>query len=144
MSKFDYESSIESFNTIWGIVILPLINQYKRDCFDVVVKDNAQEIIWNNYSDFRSHCRNTYMASPDGLLDRHKVCACLIYGISKSSVLSENVPRESHGKRFDTINEDLALTTGLTLFRAFIESSIRNNTKLNQNEKKNLLTKGLS
>lgn len=137
MRKYSEESSIEAFDTIWNTVIEKLIKQYKAESFYISVEPNAQDLIWKHYVDFREHCRAHYMIESSDLLDRHKVCACLIYSIVKSSVISHNISNDKNNSFYSVINEDLALTTGLTLLRAFIISAAtdaHDNGKLDSDE----------
>lgn len=140
-SCYNQEISIKAYQVIWDKIIGKLIENYKNECLDILVKDNAQEIIWNNYLDFRTKCRKNYMSRQNCLLDRHKVCACMIYSIIKSSVITESIPKYTDENVFDTINEDLALTTGLSLLRAFSETAVRNDIALSEEEKELLLRK---
>lgn len=117
--------SRNSYNVLWNKVIFKIINAYKIDTIGVKVIENAQDVIWDNYVLLRDHSKRTYMKDPEGLLDRHKVCACMIYSIVKSSVLKVAESQTSENEYLNIINEDLALTTGLSLLRAFIESAIR-------------------
>ena len=125
MSKFKEEISSASFEKIWNEVIEKTILKYKTKCLFVDVSDDAYGRIWDNYVAFKNNCRNKYMKDPDELLDRHKVCACMIFAIIKANVIYECVPKEKQTEFYSVINEDLALTTGLSLLRAFVESSIR-------------------
>lgn len=52
--------------------------------FDMVSKER----IFKEYSKLRDYTKISYMRNGDGLLDRHKVCACLILAIIKSKPLT--------------------------------------------------------
>ena len=135
--KYDEEISANSFERIWNEIIEPLIEDYKKECLIVQVRETAYSDIWENYLDFKNHARKNYMANPDGLLDRHKVAACMIFSIIKSGViLSSN----QESQIFSSINEDLALTTGLSLLRAFVISAILEG-KFDKGEKQQFIEK---
>ena len=140
MKMYNEEISAESFEIIWDEVIEKLITNYKIDYPYVELSENAYQDIWDNYVDFRKHCRECYMNNPNGLLDRHKVCACMIYSILKADVLQLDVLGNKQDGFYSIINEDLALTTGLSLLRAFIESSIKK-TEMDDDTKRFVLKK---
>jgi hypothetical protein len=65
------------------------------------------------------------MRNPNGLLDRHKVCACMILAIAKSKPLVYEDNDVGGIKKI--FNENLAMTIGLSLLYNFIISSYQNN-----------------
>lgn len=138
--EYNEEISQKAYRKIWIHLIEPIIDGYRKLYYPLNVDEKAYEIIYNNYTDFKNHTRTCYMENPKGLLDRHKVCACLIYSIVKSSVISQNISSNIDSQKYSTINEDLALTVGLSLLRAFVISSIQD-SKLKHDEKENLKKK---
>ena len=59
------------------------------------------------------------MRNPDGLLDRHKVCSCLIIAIIKAAPLI-CVNNEGRSELKNIYNENLAMSVGLSLLREYI------------------------
>lgn len=139
--QYNEEISFNSYQVIWDKVISRIIDSYRKSTLYVGINtEEAFQTIWENYVNFKNHARQKYMANPNGLLDRHKVCACMIYSITKSSPFSVSMHSDINSKQYDTINEDLALTTGLSLLRAFVISAI-NEERISQEEKEILVAK---
>lgn len=134
MNSYNQEISFKAYNIIWTEVIEKLISRYRTEHLDLIVDDNAKQKIWEIYTHLKNKCRNSYMSNPNGLLDRHKVSACMIYAILKSNVIYESIPKKA-GRVYDALNEDLALTTGLSLLRAFIITAIEE-SKMSDEQKK--------
>ena len=81
---------------------------------------NAKDDIFQKYSEFNNHCKNTYMANPNNILDRHKVAACYMLAILSASPLSFNMNCDDDV--IVTINEHLAITVGLSILQSFIRT----------------------
>lgn len=113
-----------SYQHIWEIVINPTIEDYQKRFAEVTVAHNAQEAIWQEYVQFNRHCKMRYMQDSQGRLDRHKVCACYMYAIVKAGVLSCRLADSDTEKSYIALNENLAITVGMSLLRAFVFASI--------------------
>lgn len=126
-----------SYDQIWGMVIRPTIEDYEKRFSEIAVAHNAQEIIWQEYGKFNRHCKKQYMEDAGGKLDRHKVCACYMYAIVKSHVMSCRLADSDTEQSYLALNENLAITVGMSLLRAFILASIDSSEEL-ADEKKEL------
>lgn len=110
----------ETFDIIWreGIV-----NKGKSivDCNvgKVEFDEKSKDRILNEYNKLRDYSKISYMRNPNGLLDRHKVCACLIIAIVKAAPLVD-VNSESVSNFKNIYNENLAVSVGLSLLRQYI------------------------
>lgn len=127
-----------SYAAIWRILIEPTIKDYSVRFSDICVAHNAYDAIWSKYLNFNRHCKETYMEDPCGRLDRHKVCACYIYAIVSANVLSCKLADSDTEHAFLSLNENLAITVGMSLLRAFILSSIESSSQLPSEKKKEL------
>lgn len=116
-----------SYNTIWDELIGKVICDYKKKYAEIIVSHNAKEIIWQEYLKFNKQCKINYMKDVNGKLDRHKVCACYMYAIIKSNVLSCGLADSDAENNYVCLNENLAITVGMSLLRAFIITAIENN-----------------
>ncbi|MDE7432561.1 MAG: hypothetical protein K2N34_11710 [Lachnospiraceae bacterium] len=119
-----------SYQKMWEIVIKPTIQDYKNRYSEIVVSHNAKEAIWQEYITFNKHAKLTYMQDPDGKLDRHKVCACYMYAIIKANTLNCLLADSDTERCYLALNENLAITVGMSVLRAFILSSINCNEEL--------------
>lgn len=124
-----------SYQHIWEQIIDPVIKDYQNRFAEVDVAHNAQDVIWQEYVRLNCHCKEYYMRDVGGRLDRHKVCACYMYAIIKASVLSCRLAEGNTEQRYLALNENLAITVGLSLLRAFVISSIDNSKELSKEEK---------
>jgi hypothetical protein len=88
---------------------------YGKVVFDYESKDR----IFEEYNKLRDYVKTSFMRDENGLLDRHKVCACLILAIIKSQPLIYNnyINNES---TICIFNENLALSVGLSLLSTYI------------------------
>lgn len=127
-----------SYYVIWEKLINPTIQDYTIKFADVSVAYNAFDAIWKKYTYFNKHCKDSYMEDPTGKLDRHKVCACYMYAIISANVLGCKLAESDTEQRYLALNENLAITVGLSLLRAFILSSIESSTDLSKTEKQEL------
>lgn len=112
----------------------------KNDTFDILWKDGivkkgkrivdsnigkvefderSKDRILKEYNKLRDYSKVSYMRNPDGLLDRHKVCACLILAIIKSAPLVD-VDGEGISEMKTIYNENLAMSVGLSLLKHYI------------------------
>lgn len=127
-----------SYQKIWDIVINPTIQDYQNRYAEITVSYNAKEAIWQEYIRFNEHSKLSYMRDVGGKLDRHKVCACYMYAIIKSNVLSCRLADSDTEEKYWTLNENLAITVGMSILRAFVLSSINTNEELAEETKKTL------
>ncbi len=110
----------ETFDTLWNQGIKIKAKQMVDDNLGIVSFDNeSKERILNEYNKLRDYTKMSFMSNPDGLLDRHKVCACLIYAIIKSKPLVYDDSDNINGRKY-VFNENLAMTIGLSLLYNFI------------------------
>lgn len=117
----------ETYEILWKDGIKAKSEQIVNDNAGKVVFDSeAKERIFKEYSKLRDYTKISFMRNPDGLLDRHKVCACLILAIVKSKPLVYEDNDDNFGMKC-IFNENLAMTVGLSLLYNFIISSDQNN-----------------
>lgn len=128
----------ESYCQIWDKLINPTIQDYMIRFADISVAHNAFDAIWKKYVFFNKHCKDSYMEDPTGKLDRHKVCACYMYAIISANVLGCKLAESDTEQSYLALNENLAITVGMSLLRAFILSSIESSTDLTETEKQQL------
>lgn len=124
------------FEKIWDKIILPELEYYKENYYNVTINYDAKSLILNFYNHLKDMCKSNFMHNEHGFIDRHKVCACLIYAIVKAEIVScNNMPAESN--YFSIANENIAITSGLSLLRAFVISAAKvkfENHEINENE----------
>ncbi|MDE6421663.1 MAG: hypothetical protein K2K87_14245 [Lachnospiraceae bacterium] len=125
-----------SYEQIWQLVIRPTMEDYIKSFSEVMVAHNAQEVIWQEYEKFNRHCKMQYMADARGKLDRHKVCASYMFAIVKANVMSCRLADSDTEQSYLALNENLAITVGMSLLRAFILASIDSSEDLTEEEKK--------
>lgn len=126
-----------SFDKIWDVVIKPTMEDYRNRFAEIAIAYNAQDIIWDEYIRFNQRCKKQYMEDAKGKIDRHKVCACYMYAIVKANVMSCKLADSDTENRYLALNENLAITVGMSLLRAFILASIYSSKELS-NEKKEI------
>ncbi|MBD5543249.1 MAG: hypothetical protein HDR01_03120 [Lachnospiraceae bacterium] len=127
-----------SYEKIWEVVINPTIQDYQNRYSEIVVSYNAKEAIWQEYVNLNRHVKLTYMRDAGGKLDRHKVCACYMYAIIKANVLSCRLADSDTEQSYLALNENLAITVGMSVLRAFVLSSINCNEELSEATKASL------
>ena len=130
----------DSYETLWEEGILPLIRKYKTKVSGISVKDNAKELIWQEYNTFNKNCKQKYMRDTDERIDRHKVCACYIYAIVKAHPLEFSLMTDSDDN-YSIINEYIAIKTGLSLLRAYIIENASKNKELSEKQKSDIIGK---
>lgn len=138
MSDVDIFMDKNSYQTIWEVVINPTILDYQNRYSDIAVSHNAKEAIWQEYIFFNKHAKLTYMQDAGGKLDRHKVCACYMLAIIKANTLNCHLADSDTERSYLALNENLAITVGMSVLRAFVLSSINCNDELSQMTKENL------
>jgi len=109
----------ESYEKYYAIGIKPIVDDLLNQYNNVVFKDNAKEVIWEEYKLLNNRCKYG-MKNPINLLDRHKVVACYMYAIEKANVL---LLVDSFKKGDNTnllLNERLAVTFGLSMLRSLV------------------------
>lgn len=87
---------------------------------------------------FNKHCKGTYMLDLEGILDRHKVCACYMFAIIKADTLRCHLVGADTEQRHLNLNENLAITVGMSVLRAFVLVSINDNEELSEEAKETL------
>lgn len=125
-----------SYYKIWDMIIKPTIQDYKNRYSEIAVSHDAREAIWQEYVNLNKHSKMIYMKDIGGRLDRHKVCACYMYAIIKADTLSCLLAGSNNEQRYLALNENLAITVGMSVLRAFILSSINSNEDLSDESKK--------
>ncbi len=119
----------KTYEILWKDGIKVKAKQIVNDNIGKVVFDSeAKERVFNEYCKLRDYTKVSFMRNPDGLLDRHKVCACLIIAIIKSKPLIYEDNDDNAGMK-TIFNENLAMTVGLSLLYNFIVSADRDNKK---------------
>lgn len=129
-----------SYDKIWEIVISPTIKEYQSTFSEIILANNAKEVIWEEYVRLNKYCKNHYMQDNAGKLDRHKVCACYMYAIMQANVLDCRLAGSDTERSYLALNENLAITVGMSVLTAFIKSSINNN-EMSQQEKAVLMSR---
>lgn len=120
--------SKKSYDVLWKKVIKPQIEAFSvyvvanKLQFVVLDEKETQKRIWDEYEIFRNMCKGHYMvqSKSEHVIDRHKVCACIMYAIIKASPFINNGNEFDEDEYFDTPNEQLAITVGLSLLRGYI------------------------
>ena len=125
----------DSYQQLWEKVIAPTIQDYANRFAGLCCAHDAKEAIWKKYVYFNSHCKSRYMQDPTGKLDRHKVCACYMYAIVSANVLSCKLADTDDERKYLALNENLAITAGMSLLSAFILSAIDCSTHLTDADK---------
>lgn len=116
----------ETYDILWENGIKIKAEQIVRENSGNVVFDfMSKERIFKEYCKLRDYVKVSFMRNPDGLLDRHKVCACLILAILKSKPLVYEDNEIGGIKKI--FNENLAMTIGLSLLYNFVISSDKDN-----------------
>lgn len=119
----------ETFETLWRDGIKAKSEEIvEKNVGRVVFDTESKERIFREYTKLRDYTKISFMRNPDGLLDRHKVCACLIYAIVKSKPLVYDDSDNEIGMK-NIFNENLAMTVGLSLLYNFIVSAKQDNSK---------------
>lgn len=131
----------DSYEIIWEKVIRKEIDNYQSsyvNCIELI--PNVKEEIWKKYVSLNVYCKNNYMKSPEGKIDRHKVAACYMIAIAMlrpmrfvEKIDNKEVPL--------AINEMLAITVGLSLVRAFAIAAIKENDSINKEDADILVAK---
>lgn len=135
-----------SYNQIWSVVIKPTMEDYANRFSEIAIAHNAQEVIWQEYMKFNQHCKVQYMEDAGGKIDRHKVCACYMYAIVKANTMSCKLADSDTEQRYLALNENLAITVGMSLLRAFVLASIDSSEELSNEQKilyKSRITNGI-
>lgn len=130
-----------SFEQIWDILVVPTMESYSNRFAEIVIAHNAREAVWNKYVKLNTHCKEIYMEDPTGKIDRHKVCACYMYAIVDANVMSCKLADSDTEERYLALNENLAITVGTSLLRAFVIVSINKSKELSEKEKEHFRTK---
>lgn len=117
----------KTFDVLWENGIAAKAKQIVDDNLNLGLRfdSKSKERIFNEYCKLRDYTKVSYMRNPDGLLDRHKVCACLILAIAKSKPLVYEDDDVVGIKKI--FNESLAMSIGLSLLYNFIISSNHDN-----------------
>lgn len=123
-----------SYKIIWEKIIEEEIENYKGIYQNLIQEiPEPYEEIWNRYVFLNSYCKKNYMKHPEERIDRHKIAAC--YMIAIITVRPLIVTKKIDGESIPlAINECLAITVGLSIIRAFIESSITNDEHIPKKE----------
>jgi len=115
------------YEEVWSKCIKPKIDSMLSEDNDIFLNGGPiKEKIWQTYQ----KCRNsvhTYMYDPDGLIDRHKVAAVMMYSIIVNKPLGLkflHVEQLAKGSSL-LANETLGFYTALSIVRSFILSDAR-------------------
>ena len=122
----------DSYEVIWTKVISKEINNYQSlnvNCIELI--PNLKEEIWEEYVLLNAYCKNNYMKSSEGKIDRHKVAACYMIAIAMLKPM-KFIKKIDNKEVPLAINETLAITVGLSLVRAFAIAAIQENKNTNK------------
>lgn len=131
----------DSYEMIWEKVISKEIGNYQSlyvNCIELI--PNVKEEIWDKYVALNTYCKNNYMKSSEGKIDRHKVAACYMIAIAMLRPM-RFVEKINNNEVSLAINETLAITVGLSLVRAFAIAAITENEKISKEEADTLVAK---
>jgi len=126
-----------SYDVIWDEVINKEIEKYKSQFAGIRVKVGAKELIWTEYERFNQHCKRLYMKKSVERLDRHKVSAAYIYAVVRAQVLDCDF-YDGAEDGYLTLNENLAISVGLSVLCGFIDYKIDNSEKISSERKEEL------
>jgi hypothetical protein len=114
----------ESYDKIWKEIISEEISNYRKTYINLIEKmAYAKEEIWNEYVKLNDYCKVNYMQQAEGKIDRHKVAACYMIAIMITKPVK--VVGKIDNKEIPlAINEQLAITVGLSIVRAFVLAAI--------------------
>lgn len=119
----------ETYEILWNDGIRAKAEQIVNENRGKVVFDlEAKERIFEEYCKLRDYTKVSFMRNQNGLLDRHKVCACFILAIAKSKPMVYEDNDDSLGMK-SIYNENLAMTVGISLLYNFIVSADSDNEK---------------
>ena len=131
----------DSYEVIWNKLISVKIANNRTiytNCIELI--PNIKEEIWEKYVSLNTYCKNNYMKSPEGKIDRHKVAAC--YMIAITTLQPMKFIEKINGNKVPlAINETLAITVGLSIVRAFAISSINKKNEIDNETKEKLVAK---
>ncbi len=120
----------QSYEMIWEKVISKELDNYQSlyvNCIEFI--PNVKEEIWEKYVSLNTYCKNNYMKSVEGKIDRHKVAACYMIAIAMLRPM-RFVEKIDNKEVSLAINETLAITVGLSLVRAFAIAAIKENKNI--------------
>lgn len=117
----------DCYDKTWKEIISPIIARYAIVSW-INVKENIQDDIWSYYKEFNMHCRETYMATGNKKLDRHKVAACYMFAILKTDPFIISKKDISEDMRI-VATEHFAISVGLSILKSFLISKYDENDK---------------
>lgn len=123
-----------SYNVIWDRLIAKEIEKYKGFFSGVNVISNGKQLIWDRYQNINYRFKESYMRDSSKPLDRHKVSAAYIYAIEWAHILSLEMVDENP-LIYHTLNENLAISVGLSLLSSYILMKLDKSTKLSDAKK---------
>lgn len=130
-----------SFEKIWEEIIWCEIKDYRKaypECIALI--PDVKEEIWNRYVELNTFVKINYMSSQTEVLDRHKVAAC--YMVAISLVRPMRFVKKIDNRSIPlAINEQMAITVGLSIVRAYVIAGIMKDSTLGEIEKSSLLEK---
>lgn len=138
MYDYDYDYIFvdkTSYEQIWSVIIKPTMDDYMNKFSEISISYNAKEAIWQEYINFNRQCKIQYMEDLNGKIDRHKVCACYMFAIIKANVMSCKLADSNTEQSYLALNENLAITVGMSLLRAFVLASIDNSKQIRTEDK---------
>lgn len=118
----------KTYNIIWDKGISLKAKKYVRE-FPSLAQFNmgVRDVIFFEYDKLRQYTKIAYMKDKEGLLDRHKVCACLMIAIAKSEPIlyKNNFCRKYEEMPF--FNEKIAIEISLDVLRMYLTSKTEEN-----------------
>lgn len=114
------------YDKLWLNVISAQHNKYINDVYSLKERNNSKRIVFELYNMFIDKCKKEYMYHSEHIVDRHKVCACMMYALVEAHSLDFDFNGDQcDDENFQTFNEKIAITTGLSMLRAFVIASAK-------------------
>jgi len=116
----------EEFDELWNTIVCVEASIIVSENPQIIFVDSLKQEIFYEYKELMDHCKRHYMKFSDKYVDRHKVAASIMIGILKYTPLK--VIGEIYYSSPETkpaCNEHLAITVGLSILRAFIETELK-------------------
>lgn len=110
-----------SYEKIWDSVIWKNISSLSNiDGIKFFENSKIKQDIKDNFEFFSNYCKKNYM-NPESVknLDRHKIAACFMYAIIKTDMF-KSYPKSSSNNNIIIINEQIAISVGLSILRTYI------------------------
>ena len=125
----------EQLDKLWATVIeveaLSTLDNFEQ----LFIPEGIQYQIFKEYGIMLKYCKEMYMNDSEGLLDRHKVAAIIMTAILKVQPIKKLSEIYYEDAKKWTFNENLAISTGCSVLRAYILEDTETNDKLTNEQK---------